>query len=351
MSSVGSTGVGQPHALDAAPLALPRSRGAAPFLRKAPRWHRVAEGVVFALAMSAIAAIVLIFVFILREALPLFTDPAVRRDVTPLGMILPQHYAGHDHAVSVWQPVSTIPKYGMLPLVVGSLKTTLVSLVFAVPLAILAAIFVSQYAPRRAGEWIKAAIETLAGIPSVVLGFFALAVMATVLQAVFGFPHRLNATVAGIALGVTVLPLVFTLSEDALRAVPRDIVEASTALGARKWQTVLRVIVPAAAPGISAAIVLGLGRAVGETMIVLMASGNAAMLSGSFGESVRTLTATIAAEMGEVVFPAPGSPSPHYSVLFFLGVVLFGFTFAVNALGAAAIERLRRRLGGAGRAS
>lgn len=321
-----------------------------PFLRKAPRWHRLAEGLVFLMAMSAIVAIALILLFILREALPLWTDHEVRREVTPSRMLLAQEYRGYDHPVSVWQPVSNVPKYGMLALLVGSLKTTIVSLLFAVPLGILAAIFVSQYAPRRLAEPVKAAIEMLAGIPSVVLGFLALAVLATAMQSIFGFQHRLNATVAGVALGITVLPLVFTLSEDALRAVPRELVEASTALGARKWQTVLRVILPAAAPGISAAAVLGLGRAVGETMIVLMASGNAAMISGSFGQSVRTMTATIAAEMAEVVFPAPGAPSPHYSVLFFLGVVLFVFTFAINALGASSIERLRRKLTGGGKA-
>jgi phosphate transport system permease protein len=310
----------------------------------------VAEGAVFLMAMSAILAIALILIFVLREALPLWTDAEVRREVTPSRMLFPQEYRGYDHPVSVWQPVSNVPKYGMIPLLVGSLKTTLVSLVFALPLAILAAIYVSQYAPRRLAEPVKAAIEMLAGIPSVVLGFLALMVLASAMHAIFGFQHRLNAIVAGIALGITVLPLVFTLSEDALRAVPREYVEASTALGARKWQTVLRVVLPAAAPGISAAGVLGLGRAVGETMIVLMASGNAAMISGSFGQSVRTLTATIAAEMAEVAFPSPGHPSPHYSVLFFLGVVLFVFTFAINALGAAAIERMRRRLTGTGKA-
>jgi phosphate transport system permease protein len=331
-------------AVDGAP------RRGRPVLQKAPRWHGFAEVVVFVMAMSAIISIALIFIFILREALPLWTDHEVRQEVTPSRMLLRQQYPGYDHPISMWQPVGNHPKYGMVPLIVGSLKATVVALLFALPLGILAAIYVSQYAPRRLGEPVKAIIEMLAGIPSVVLGFLALAVLATTMQSIFGFHHRLNATVAGIALGITVLPLVFTLSEDALRAVPREFVEASTALGARKFQTVLRVILPAAAPGISAAAVLGLGRAVGETMIVLMASGNAAMISASFGESVRTITATIAAEMAEVVFPAPGSPSPHYSVLFFLGVVLFAFTFAINSLGAYGIERLRRKLGGTGTA-
>jgi phosphate transport system permease protein len=322
-----------------------------PRLRRAPRWHALAEGAVFVVAMSAIVSVALILIFVAREALPLMTDAAVRHVVTPWRMFTAQHYPGYDHAVHVWQPVSSHPKYGMVPLFVGTLKTTAVSLLFAVPLAILAAIWVSQYAPRRLGEPLKAAIEVFAGIPSVVLGFLALIVLASALEAVFGFTNRLNAIVAGIALGFTVLPLVFTLAEDALRAVPRSYVEASTALGARKWQTIVRVVLPAATPGISAGVILGLGRAVGETMIVLMASGNAAQISWDFGQSVRTMTATIAAEMAEVVFPAPGSPSPHYSVLFFIGVVLFAFTFAINTVGAWGIERLGRKLGGAARGS
>ena len=181
-----------------------------------------------------------------------------------------------------------------------------------VPLGVGAALYVSQYAPPRTREIVKPVVELLAGIPSVVLGFFALMVMASWFQDLFGLESRLNALVSGVALSFAVIPVIFTISEEALRAVPRSYVEASTALGAARWQTILRVVLPAASPGIAAGVALGLGRAVGETMIVLMASGNAAIVSGSFVESVRTISATIAAELAEVVF---GGRALHGAVL------------------------------------
>jgi phosphate transport system permease protein len=257
-------------------------------------------------------------------------------------MLLAQEYPGYD-PVSIWQPVSNVPKYGMLALLVGSLKTTLVSLLFALPLGILAAIFVSQYAPRRLAAPVEAAIEMLAAIPSVVLGFLALAVLATTMQSI----RSSTASTRRRARGSITVPC--SSSRLRMRCARAARVRRAPRRSAPARQRCC-VILPAAAPGISAAAVLGVGRAVGETMIVLMASGNAAMISASFGQSVRTMTATIAAEMAEVVFPAPGAPSPHYSVLFFLGVVLFVFTFLINALGAYSIERLRRKLTGGGKA-
>jgi phosphate transport system permease protein len=167
-------------------------------------------------------------------------------------------------------------------------------------------------------------------------------VMATWLQSAFGFSFRLNAVVAGLGLALTVVPVIFTVSEDALAAVPRAYREASLALGATPWETAYKVVLPAAAPGVLAAVVLGFGRSIGETMIVLMASGNAAITSFSLGESVRTLPATIAAEMGEVVFGGA-----HYSVLFFIGVELFLFTFVLNGLATWFVRRLVRRMSGA----
>jgi phosphate transport system permease protein len=233
-----------------------------------------------------------------------------------------------------------VPKYGVWPLLVGTLKVTVVSMLVAVPLAVAAAIFVSQYASTRTRELVKPIIELLAGIPSVVLGFFALIVMASWFQQVFGFDSRLNAVVAGVALSLAVIPVVFTVCEEALGAVPRSYVEASIALGAARWQTITKVVLPAAAPGIAASIALGLGRAFGETMIVLMASGNAAILSANPADSVRTLSATIAAELAEVVFGGP-----HYTVLFALAVLLFVITFGVNLAGDFTITRMKRRMG------
>ncbi len=230
-------------------------------------------------------------------------------------------------ATKEWQPVSDNPRYGLLALILGTLKITLISLLFAAPLAILAALYTSVFANKRLKEIIKPTIELLAGIPSVVIGFFALMVMATFLQNLFGYDIRLNSFVGGIAMGLAAIPIIYTITEDALTAVPKTYYEASLALGASKWQTAFFVILPAATPGIFAAILLGIGRVFGETMIALMATGNAAMMGINPFESVRTLAATIGAEMAEVVFG-----DTHYNVLFLIGSMLFIFTFIINAI-------------------
>lgn len=253
----------------------------------------------------------------------------------------PHQWTGYDRPVYIWQPVSAIHKYNIVPLIVGSLKATLVALIFAVPLGVAAAIYVSQLAPLRLREWLKPAIELLAGIPSVVLGFFALVVLASVLQALFGYPSRLNAFLAGIALGLAVIPVVFSIAEDALTSVPRSYSEAALALGSTRWQAAWQIVLPAALPGVFAAVVLGFGRAIGETMIVLMASGNASILSWNLFDSVRTLTATIAAELAETVVGGH-----HYRMLFMLGVLLFAVTFLSNLAGDFFIHRLKARLEG-----
>ncbi|MCZ7681931.1 MAG: phosphate ABC transporter permease subunit PstC [Sandaracinaceae bacterium] len=228
----------------------------------------------------------------------------------------------------------------MIPLFVGTLKVTVLTMLISVPVGVGAAIFVSQYAPRWLRELTKPALELLAAIPSVVLGFFALMVLATWLQDAFGTLYRLNGMVAAAGMSLAVIPMIFTISEDALSAVPGTLKQASMALGARKWQTTLHIVLPAALPGIAAAVVLGFGRAIGETMIVLMASGNAAVMEiFDPTTSVRTVTATIAAELGEV---AQGDP--HWRVLFLLGALLFVVTFVLNRTGAIIIERLHRKL-------
>jgi phosphate transport system permease protein len=294
-----------------------------------------------AVAATGIAAVALILIFVAREALPILTSGEVRSEASFARMFLPQVYRAGRAATYVWQPVGNVPKYSMIPLFVGTLKVTLVAMLVSAPLGVAAALFTSEFAPRRVRELLKPTIELLAGIPSVVLGFFALMVLATWMQATFGFAYRLNAVVAGVGLALTVVPVIFTVSEDALAAVPRSYREASLALGATRWETAFRVVLPAAAPGVLAAVVLGFGRSIGETMIVLMASGNAAMTSLSLGDSVRTLPATIAAEMGEVVFGGT-----HYVVLFFIGVELFLFTFVLNSIAAVVVRRLVRRMSG-----
>jgi len=293
-------------------------------------------------ALSAIAIIILIFIYVGKEALPIFTDKEIRKEANPSLIFLPQHYGTEDAPLAYsWQPVSEVPKYSIMPLFVGTLKVTLIALLFAAPLAIAAAIFTAEFAPPRLREILKPVIELLAGIPSVVLGFLALIVTASWLQDTLHLDYRLNALNAGIAMGLAILPVIYTVCEDALTAVPQTYREASLALGVQPWKTALYVVLPAALPGIFAAMVLGFGRAIGETMIVLMASGNAAINSWQFTDSVRTLSATIAAELGEVVFG-----SSHYHVLFFLGATLFIVTFILNFLGDWFIKYFRRRMMG-----
>ncbi len=293
-------------------------------------------------AWLAIGFIVLIFVFVAREAVPLFFEPDAKAEVGWSRLFLPQQYGTAEAPLPyVWQPISAEPKYSLMPLFIGTLKVTIIAMLFAVPVAVLAAVYTAEFALGWVREIIKPAVEMLAGFPSVVLGFFALIVLASWVQDLLDLDFRLNVLNAGIALGLAVIPIIYTVCEDALGSVPRHLREASWALGATRAETTLRVVLPAALPGIFAGIVLGFGRAVGETMIVLMASGNAAITSWSFTESVRTLSATIAAELAEVVFG-----SPHYRVLFFIGLLLFLVTLGLNSFGAWVIGRLRRRLTG-----
>jgi len=226
-----------------------------------------------------------------------------------------------------WVPVSEHPRFGLIGLLIGTLKVTIIAMLIAGPLAVLAALYTSCFASKRTKEIIKPIIEMLAAFPSVVIGFFALMVLATFFQDVFGYDSRLNAFIGGVAMALAAIPIIYTISEDALSAVPKTFTEASLALGANKWQTAFFVTLPAATPGIFAALLLGVGRVFGETMIALMATGNAALLSANPFESVRTFAATIGSEMAETVFG-----ETHYSVLFFIGSLLFIFSFALNAI-------------------
>jgi phosphate transport system permease protein len=329
----------------------------------------LSEKIITGVAFLSITIIVLIFFFVFKESLPIFKSDkkagakvesvqkqeqyGVDTNVTSNSsgqeqygvtakdtmMVENQDMAedtiahGSDKATfksltgKRWLPVSDNPKYGLIPLIVGTFKITLIAMLFAAPIAILAALFSASFAPYWLREIIKPAVELLAGFPSVVIGFFALMVMATFFQSIFGYDGRLNAFVGGVAMALAAIPIIFTITEDALTAVPRTYTEASLALGATRWQTALFVTLPAATPGIFAAILLGIGRVFGETMIALMATGNAAMISANPFESVRTLAATIGAEMAEVVFG-----DTHYSVLFLIGSLLFIFNFSLNAL-------------------
>jgi phosphate transport system permease protein len=298
-------------------------KGRSPFARRPRPVERVVEALIKVVALVSIAGVLLILLFIGKEALPLLGNAAVSL-----------------FGSTAWQPVSDTPRYGVVTLFVGTLKVTAVALAIAVPLSVGAAIYVAELASTRVREIVKPIIELLAGIPSVVIGFFALVVLASWVQSAFGTEHRLNSLVAGAGLAFAICPIVFSVSEDALRAVPGTYRTAAVALGSTRSQVVMRVVLPAAAPGIAAAIVLGFGRGVGETMIVLLASGNAAIFDASLGHSTRTVTATIAQELGEVVVG-----SPHYHVLFALGALLFLSTLVINILGIRIVGSMRRKLG------
>jgi phosphate transport system permease protein len=303
---------------------------------------RFAGIVIRSSALLAIFSLILIFVFIGKEALPIFTSAEIRQEVDIARLFVAQPAREGAVAEYTWQPVSERPKYSLLPLFAGTLKVTIIAILFAIPLAVLAALYTAEFAPPWARETIKPAIELLAGIPSVVIGFFCLMVLAGWLQSTFGWTFRLNAVTAGIGLSLAVIPIVYTVCEDAFASVPQTYRDGSIAMGASSWQTASRVVLPAAMPGVLAACVLGFGRAIGETMIVLMASGNAAVLSLSPTDSIRTFSATIAAELGEVVVG-----SPHYHVLFFVGAFLFLITFVINLFGHWWVGRLQKKLQGA----
>lgn len=272
--------------------------------------------------LIAIVILVLIFAFLVREGLPAF------RSVSPGRFLLGRY----------WYPISTPPSFGILPLVAGSLTVTMVAMVIALPLGLASAFYLADVAPRWLGVWLKPTIEMLSAIPSVVLGFLGWIVLAPFLQSVFKLPIGLNALSGGIMLAFMAMPTIISLAEDAISAVPKDFKEASLALGANQWQTMYRVTFPTAASGITAAVMLGLGRAVGETMAVLMITGNAALIPTSVLQPVRTMTATIATEMGETV---PGNP--HFHALFAIGLVLFLITFLINLVADLALHRPRRR--------
>ncbi|MFH0940109.1 MAG: phosphate ABC transporter permease subunit PstC, partial [Planctomycetota bacterium] len=278
--------------------------------------------------------------FIGKEALPILTSPEIRQEAN-LGNLFGAQPIENEAPGYAWQPTAEIPKYSLLPLLVGTLKATIIAILIAIPLAVGAALFTSEFAPSYVREVLKPIIELLAGIPSVVIGFFCLILLADWLQALFGWTFRLNAITVGLGLSLAVIPIVYTVCEDAFTAVPQAYRAGSIAMGASIWQTAWRVVLPAASPGVLAACVLGFGRAIGETMIVLMASGNSAILSFSPTDSIRSFSATIAAELGEVVVG-----SSHYHVLFFIGAFLFILTFLINLAGHWWVRRLQMKLQG-----
>jgi phosphate transport system permease protein len=228
----------------------------------------------------------------------------------------------------VWNPAGySSSEYGIFTKIVGTLMVTAGAMAFAVPLGVACAAYLAEVASPLEREIIKPVVEVLAAVPSVVLGFFGIVVLAPLIARVFNLPNGLNAFNGSVLLGLMALPTIISIAEDALTSAPPEYKEASLALGATRWQTLVRVIIPAAGSGVTAAVMLGVGRALGETMTVIMATGNALQFPSGFFDSVRTMTATIAIELGEV--PAN---TTHYYSLFAIGFVLFTMTFLVSLL-------------------
>lgn len=279
------------------------------------------ENLIRVCGISAIFIIGLIFIFLLREGLPAFTGESASVLLTPR-----------------WYPIEG--RYGLLPLLAGSLIVTVGAVSIALPLGLMTAIYLGEIAPQRQREILKPFIEVLAGIPSIVLGFLGWVVLAPIVQRA-GAPSGLTAFTGAFILAYMALPTIISISEDALYAVPKSYRDGSLAIGATRWQTIWRVVLPAARSGIVTAVMLGIGRAIGETMAVMMVTGNAANIPkmglGAFFQPVRTMTATIAAEMGEV---ARGSE--HYSVLFAIGISLFVITFILNSIASRFVGNKRR---------
>jgi len=271
---------------------------------------------------SAIVFVAAIFYFLLREGLPALAEVKF----------------GDLFAVR-WYPIENY--FGILPLLTGSLIITVGALLSAFPFGIAAAVFIPEIAPRWAREILKPLVELLAGLPSVVLGFLGILVLAPFLRRFLDLPTGLTALAGSILLGGIAVPTIVSIAEDALDSVPRSYREGAWALGATRWQTIWRVTLPAARSGVLTAVMLGIGRAIGETMTVMMVTGNAPVLAiklGSLFSPVRTMTATIAAEMGEVA-----GGSTHYHVLFFIGLVLFLISLAVNVAASSVVFRARKR--------
>jgi len=265
----------------------------------------------FIIATASITILFLIMVFLFKEGLPIF------KTVSVTDFIFGKY----------WYPTSEPPDFGIFPLIVASVLVTVVSGAISIPLGVMTAIYLSEIATPKVGEIVKPIVELLAALPSVVIGFFGMVLVAPFLQRIFGIPTGLNLFNASLMLAFMSIPTICSISEDAIHSVPDALREASVALGATQLQTIVRVVVPASLSGISTAVILGLSRAVGETMVVLMVAGGAAMIPQSIFDPVRPMPASIAAEMAEA--PVGGE---HYYALFATGIVLFLFTLIFNVI-------------------
>lgn len=282
----------------------------------------VISAIIKAMGYSAIVFVIMIFYYLMSEGIAAIGD-------VPLRVLFSER----------WYPVEDL--YGILPLIGGSLLVTVGATLFSVPIGLATAIFIAEIAPRWMREVLKPVIEILAGLPSVVLGFIGIIALAPQMRKLLDLPTGLTALAGSILLGLIAIPTIVSVSEDALDGVPKSYRDAALAIGATKWQTIWRVTLPAARSGVLTAIMLGIGRSIGETMTVMMVTGNApVMVSGlrNLFMPTRTMTATIAAEMGEV---AQGST--HYHVLFLIGLILFLISLIVNITASAMVFRVKKR--------
>jgi phosphate transport system permease protein len=282
----------------------------------------VIEKTIFASGILSIVIVALIFIFLLKEGLRVFLG------VNPLAFLFGRF----------WYPISEPPQFGVLSLIIGSVFVTLGAALISVPIGVASALYIAEIAPPRMKEILKAGIELLAAIPSVVIGFIGMVTLGPLIKETFNLPTGLTALTGSITLAFMAMPTIVSIAEDAVTAVPKQYREAAIAMGATKWQTTWRIVTYAARPGIIAAIMLGIGRVIGETMAVMMVTGNAALIPHSFLQPVRTLTATIAAEMGESV-----QGGDHYAALFAIGIVLFIITFLINGFADLYLHRTTRR--------
>jgi phosphate transport system permease protein len=283
--------------------------------------EKIMQRTFFAIAGASIAILSLIMVFLFMEGLPIFGVASVQEFLFGL----------------YWYPTSDPPDFGILPLIVASLSVTALSSAIAIPLGVMTAIYLAELASKRVAEIVKPMVELLAALPSVVIGFFGMVVVAPFLQDVFDIPTGLNLFNSALMLAFMSIPTICSLSEDAIYSVPTGLKEGSLALGATRWETILRVILPASISGISTAVILGMSRAIGETMVVLMVAGGAGMIPESIFSPVRPLPASIAAEMAEAPFR-----SDHYYALFAIGIVLFVFTLLFNLVADQIAHRYRQ---------
>jgi len=297
-------------------MAIDHSKGK---LRR--RKEQVIKALFFIIAFASISVLALIVLFLFSEGLPIFSKVTVKEFVFG-------HY---------WYPTSEPPEFGIFPLIVASLSVTLISSIISIPLGVFTALYLAEVASQRLREWVKPMVELLAALPSVVIGFFGMVIVAPFLQEFLDIPVGLNLFNASLMLAFMSVPTICSISEDAIFSVPHELREASLALGATRWETIGRVVVPASISGISTAVILGMSRAIGETMVVLMVAGGAAMIPGSLFDPVRPMPASIAAEMAEAPFRGD-----HYYALFATGIALFAFTFIFNLLADHVSHRYRQ---------